>query len=164
MSATENKQLMERSTPALPTRCTLFIQSLADDVSWCVTGQNKWSHTSREAGGAQTAGYFSVAAGTRSRTVRNRFIADGDFVVVEAAGDNLTKTGVRYDNEYCMVFRWSNRQDRRDQEYCDSALVERALGNFRHPDTGSRLGLFAIDPANAAAERRSSWWRPENKN
>ncbi len=25
--------------------------------------------------------------------------------VVEAKGDNLTKSGVRYDNDYCLVFR-----------------------------------------------------------
>jgi uncharacterized protein len=36
------------------------------------------------------------------------FIADGDHVVVEARGENLTKAGARYDNDYCLVFRLEN--------------------------------------------------------
>jgi len=133
MSATENKQLMEKIYAGTANRDgTLFIQSLADDVSWCVTGQNKWSHTfkGKQAVLEDLQGYFQSLLVQRSRTVAHRFIADGDFVVVEARGDNLTKTGVRYDNEYCMVFRLSNGKIVEIREYCDSALVERALGEF----------------------------------
>jgi len=57
-------------------------------------------------------------------------LPEGDFVVVEAKGDNVTKTGVRYDNEYCMIWRLQNGRIREIKEYCDSALVERALGPF----------------------------------
>jgi hypothetical protein len=41
----------------------------------------------------------------RRRTVAHGFIADGDHVVVEARGEMMTKAGVRYDNEYCLVYR-----------------------------------------------------------
>ncbi len=58
------------------------------------------------------------------------FIAEGDYVVVEARGDNVTKTGVRYDNQYCMVWRIENGKIKQIKEYCDSALVERVLGPF----------------------------------
>jgi ketosteroid isomerase-like protein len=133
MSATENKKLMEKIYAGAANRDrSLFIQSLADEVSWCVTGQNKWSHTfkGKEAVLNDLQGYFQSLLVQRSRTVAHRFIADGDFVVVEARGDNLTKTGVRYDNEYCIVFRLTNGKIVEIREYCDSALVERALGEF----------------------------------
>jgi ketosteroid isomerase-like protein len=49
---------------------------------------------------------------------------------LEAKGDNLTKTGVRYDNDYCMVWRLENGKVKEIREYCDSALVERVRGPF----------------------------------
>jgi ketosteroid isomerase-like protein len=58
------------------------------------------------------------------------FIAEGDYVVVEARGDNVTKTGQRYDNQYCMVWRIENGRIKEIKEYCDSTLVERVLGPF----------------------------------
>jgi len=66
----------------------------------------------------------------RARTIAHRFIADGDHVVVEAKGDNLTRTGVRYDNDYCLVFRLENGKIKEVREYCDSVLTEKALGRF----------------------------------
>jgi ketosteroid isomerase-like protein len=66
----------------------------------------------------------------RPRVVAHNFIAEGDTVVVEAKGDNVTRTGVRYDNEYCIVWRLENGRVKEIKEYCDSALVERALGPF----------------------------------
>ena len=55
--------------------------------------------------------------------------------MVEAKGDNLTKEGVRYDNDYCLVFRIEGGGITEIREYCDSALTERALGKF--PDTAA---------------------------
>jgi ketosteroid isomerase-like protein len=71
----------------------------------------------------------------RVRTIAHRFIADGDHVVVEAKGNNLTKTGLRYDNDYCLVFRLANGKIEEVREYCDSVLTEKALGRFpeSHP-------------------------------
>ncbi len=75
-------------------------------------------------------GHFRSFFAERPRTVAFNFIADGDYVVVEARGDNVTKTGLRYDNQYCMVFRIENGKIKQIKEYCDSALVERVLGPF----------------------------------
>jgi ketosteroid isomerase-like protein len=66
----------------------------------------------------------------RPRTVAFNFIAEGDYVVAETKGDNVTKAGVRYDNDYCMVWRIENGRIKEIREYCDSALVERVLGPF----------------------------------
>ena len=51
--------------------------------------------------------------------------------MVEARGDNVTKAGLRYDNQYCMVWRIENGRIKEIKEYCDSALVERCSDRFR---------------------------------
>ena len=41
-----------------------------------------------------------------------------------------TKAGVRYENEYCLVYRLENGKIVEIREYCDSALTESVLGVF----------------------------------
>ena len=133
MSAAENKQLVKQIYIDAANRSgTTFVDSLADDVCWTVTGQYSWSRTftGKEAILNDLHGYVRTRLRDRTRTVAHRFIADGDIVVVEAKGDNVTKTGVRYDNDYCMVWRIENGKVSQIKEYCDSALVERVLGPF----------------------------------
>ena len=138
MSAAANKNLMQEifaaagnPDPAVRDR-SLFVASLADDAKWVVTGQYSWSRTFT---GKQSIlddlhGHVRSRLVERARTIAHRFIADGDHVVVEARGDNLTKAGVRYDNDYCLVFRLENGKIKEVREYCDSVLTERALGRF----------------------------------
>jgi ketosteroid isomerase-like protein len=138
MSAAENKMLMQRifaaagdPDPAVRDR-SLFIASLTDDATWTVTGQYSWSRTftGKQAILNDLHGHVRSLLVERARTVAYRFVADGDWVVIEARGDNLTKTGIRYDNDYCLVFRLENGKIREIREYCDSALTEKALGKF----------------------------------
>ena len=81
-------------------------------------------------------GYVRTRLVDRTRTVAHRFIADGDIVVIEAKGDNVTPEGVRYDNDYCLVFRLEDGKIMEIREYCDSVLTEKALGPF--PQTAVR--------------------------
>jgi ketosteroid isomerase-like protein len=138
MSAATNKKLMQdifaaaaNPDPAARDRA-LFIASLADDATWIVTGQYSWSRTF--AGKDQILndlhGHVRSRLLDRTRTLAHRFIADDDFVVVEAKGDNVTREGVRYDNDYCLVFRLEAGRIKEIREYCDSVLTERALGPF----------------------------------
>ncbi len=144
MSAAANKKLIQEifTTAANPDPAArdraLFVASLADDASWVVTGQYSWSRTftGKPSILRDLHGHVGSLLVDRVRTVAHRFIADGDCVVVEAKGDNLTKTGVRYDNDYCLVFRLADGQIKEIREYCDSVLTETALGRF--PE-GSRL-------------------------
>ena len=108
-----------------------------------VTGQYSWSHTFT---GKQSIlndlhGHVRDLLVERVRTLAHRFIADDDCVVVEAKGSNLTKTGVRYDNDYCLVFQFADGKISEIREYCDSVLTEKALGLFpearRHPVPGT---------------------------
>jgi uncharacterized protein len=138
MSAAANKQLMQEifasagnPDPAARDRA-LFVASLADDAKWVVTGQYSWSRTftGKESILNDLHGHVRSLLAERARTIAHRFIADGDCVVVEARGDNVTRTGVRYDNDYCLVFRLENGKIKEVREYCDSVLTERALGRF----------------------------------
>lgn len=133
-----NKKLIEQifaaagnPDPAVRDRA-LFVASLADDAKWVVTGQYSWSRTFN---GKQSIlndlqGHVRSRLAVRSRTIAHRFIADGDCVAVEAKGDNVTREGVRYDNDYCLVFRLEGGKIREVREYCDSVLTEKALGKF----------------------------------
>jgi ketosteroid isomerase-like protein len=106
--------------------------NLAEDASWVVTGQYSWSHEFRGRDAIQNGlmGHFRSFFAERPRTLAFNFIADGDYVAVEARGDNVTKAGLRYDNQYCLVFRIENGKIKQIKEYCDSTLVERVLGPF----------------------------------
>ena len=138
MSAEANKKLIQEIFAAAgnpdPTARdrAVFVASLADDVRWVVTGQYSWSRTFTGKASIlrDLHGHVRSLLVDPAWTIAERFIADGDSVVVEARGNNLTKTGVRYDNEYCLVFRLENGKIREIREYCDSVLTEKALGQF----------------------------------
>ena len=142
MSAEANKKLVQQIyTDSANRSGTTFVDNLADDVRWIVTGQNSWSHgfKGKDAIFNNLLGQVRARLGDRPRTLAYNFIAEGDTVVVEARGDNVTTEGLRYDNEYCMVWRIENGKIKLIKEYCDSALVERALGPFpqaRKPAAG----------------------------
>ena len=133
MSAADNKKLVQQVFADSANRSgTTFADNLAEDASWVVTGQYSWSHEFRGREAIQNGlmGHFRSFFAERPRTLAFNFIADGDYVAVEARGDNVTKTGQRYDNHYCLVFRIENGKIREIKEYCDSTLVERVLGPF----------------------------------
>jgi ketosteroid isomerase-like protein len=133
MSAADNKKLIQQVfTDSANRSGTTFIDNLAEDASWVVTGQYSWSHEfrGREAINNGLMGHFRSFFAERPRTLAFNFIADGDFVAVEARGDNVTKSGQRYDNHYCLVFKVENGKIKQIKEYCDSTLVERVLGPF----------------------------------
>ena len=138
MSAATNKKLLQdifaaAADPDPDARDrALFTASLAEDARWVVTGQYSWSRTftGKEAILNDLHGHVRTRLRDRTRTVAHRFIADGDVVVVEAKGDNVTREGVRYDNDYCLVFRLEDGKIKEIKEYCDSMLTEKALGPF----------------------------------
>src|SRR5262249_43302819 len=124
MSTEANKRLVQQVYADSANRSgTTFVDNLADDASWIVTGQYSWSHEfkGKDAILNGLMGHFRSHFAVRPRTVAFNFIAEGDTVVVEARGDNVTKAGLRYDNQYCMVWRIENGKIKLIKEYCDSA-------------------------------------------
>jgi ketosteroid isomerase-like protein len=133
MSAAENKKLVEQIYQDSANRSgTTFIDNIADDVRWVVTGQYSWSATysGKDAILNGLLGHVRSLLKERARTTAFNLVAEGDYVIVEAKGDNVAKTGQRYDNDYCMVWRIENGRIKEIKDYCDSALVERVLGPF----------------------------------
>ena len=134
MGAAENKRLMEEVFAGLGNRDgTLLVERMSDDFCWSNIGSGKWSGTfkGKEAVFRDLLGPLRANLVERSRTVAHRFIAEGDYVVVEARGDNLTRTGKSYNNEYCFVFRLTDGGIREVKEYSDTALIAAVLGDPR---------------------------------
>ena len=133
MSAIENKKLMEEIFAGVANgNSALFVESLADDVVLHVTGQYSWSRTFKGKTSVlrDLFGHVGALVEPSARTVAYRFIADGDYVVVEAKGDMMTKKGVRHDNDYRLVYRLANGRVVEIREYNDSQLCEQVLGEF----------------------------------
>jgi len=133
MSAAENKKLMETIfAGAAAGERGLLLETLADDVTMCVTGQYSWSQTFKGKAALlrDLHGHLRNVLAEPRRTIPLHFFADGDHVVVEAKGDMVTKQGVRYDNDYCLIYRLAGGKIMEIREYQDSALCERVLGKF----------------------------------
>jgi ketosteroid isomerase-like protein len=133
MSASENKQLMEKLFAGIARgEREPFVEAMADDVMMYGTGQHSWSQTfkGKEALLRDLYGHLRTLLVEPRRTIPLRFFADRDYVVVEAKGDMVTREGVRYDNDYCLIYRLANGRIVEIREYLDSALCERVLGKF----------------------------------
>lgn len=133
MSAEANKKLIQDIFAELETgKGTLFVATLADDVILRVTGQYSWSRTfsGKASVLGDLYGYVRSVVQPGARTIPLRFFADGDHVVVEARGDMTARNGEKYDNEYCLIYRFHDGKIVEMREYCDSVLCEQRLGLF----------------------------------
>ncbi len=133
MSAADNKALIREIFEGVARGDgAAFVAALADDVIMTVTGQYSWSQTftGKPAVLRDLYGYVGSLMAAPGKTLPTRFLADEDWVVVEARGDMLTKTGQRYDNHYCLMYRLADGKIAEIREYQDSALCERVLGPY----------------------------------
>ena len=137
MSTAENKKLVQQIFGESATRSgSGFVDAMADDVCWIITGQWSWSQTFKGKDAVVNNLMTTVRSLLQDRisSVAYNFVADGDTVVVETKGNNnFTKTGNRYDNEYCFVIKLENGKIKQIKEYLDSALVEKAMGPWPGP-------------------------------
>ena len=130
MSARQNKQLMEDIFSELSRgNGKPFRDAMADDFSWTITGNTKWSGTYR---GKQAvlselmAPLFAQFADQYTNTAE-RFIAEDDYVVIQCQGHVTTKAGAPYNNSYCYVCRLFDGKLQELTEYLDTELVNSAL-------------------------------------
>jgi uncharacterized protein len=130
MSAAENKQLLRAIFSELARGNTNpFRDAMADNFSWTVTGTTEWSGTysgKRTVLSDLMAPLFAQFADRYTNTAQ-RFIAEGDYVVVECRGRVTTKAGAAYNNAYCYVCRLAGGKLRELTEYLDTELVATAL-------------------------------------
>ncbi len=130
MSTIENKQLMQHIFSELAKgNGKPFVESLADDFCWTVTGTTEWSKTYQGKQAVLTEllqPLFSQFENQYTNTAQ-RFIAEDDYVVVECRGNVTTKAGLPYNNAYCWVCRIAGGRLQELTEYCDTALVTAVL-------------------------------------
>lgn len=107
-----------------------FMDTLADDVRWTVTGKTAWSRTyegKRAVVDELMRPLFAQFAG-RYRNTATRIIADDEHVVIECRGEVTTTSGKPYNQVYCYVCRMADGKVRDLTEYLDTELVNDALG------------------------------------
>jgi uncharacterized protein len=125
-TAATNRALMQQIFAGLSQGDgTLLFERMTDDARWRIIGTTKWSKTyeGKQAILRDMIGPVRAVLAERVRLVPQSFIADGELVAVEARGDSVTKTGVPYRNEYCMVFRIVGGRIAEVTEYNDTQLV-----------------------------------------
>jgi len=130
VTAADNKRLMENVFAELANgNGQPFMDSLADDVRWTVTGTTAWSRTydgKQKVIDELMRPLFAQFA-DRYKNTASRIIADDDHVVIECHGEVTTKAGKPYNQTYCYVCRVADGEVRELTEYLDTDLVNRAL-------------------------------------
>jgi uncharacterized protein len=130
MGTAENKRLMQEIFSDLAEgRAERFGEAMAEDFSWTIIGSTYWSGTyrgKRAVLGDLMAPLFAQFADRYTNTAE-RFIAEGDHVVVQCRGRVTTNSGAPYNNTYCYVCRLADGKLEELTEYCDTQLIATAL-------------------------------------
>jgi ketosteroid isomerase-like protein len=131
MGAAENKKLIQDMFAELSKgNAPAYLNALADDVRFTIIGTTKYSGTcngKQELIAKVLQPLTSQLEGGITITPEN-FIADGDFVAMQARGKSTTKSGKSYNNTYCQVFRIANGKVQEVTEYLDTELLTSAFG------------------------------------
>src|SRR5262249_40657185 len=131
MSAAENKRLAQEIFAELAKGNPKALVDIMDDkFRWRISGDSQWSRTfhGKQAVITDLFGLLGRKFANRPRIIPHRFIAEDDLVVVEARGDNVSKTGAPYNNSYCFVLRMAGGKLQEITEYMDTDLAMTALG------------------------------------
>ena len=132
MDTTANKQLLQ-DIYAQISRGNLqpLLDSMADDIQWAIIGSTAVSGTSR---GKQEV-IDQLLRPIRARLADGpivfqpeRFIAEGEFVVMQAKGRATALSGKPYNNTYCIVCRIVDGKVKEMIDYVDTELITSALG------------------------------------
>jgi hypothetical protein len=133
MSAERNREPIDRVYAAMEVGDrSVFAAAVHPDYVWRLAGHCSWSRRfeGREAIHGDLLqplfGLFASDCAARAITL----VAEGDTVVAEVRGNVMVRSGARYDNHYCLVFRFRDDRIAEVVEYCDTDLVERTLGNY----------------------------------
>lgn len=131
MSAEDNKQLIQDMFAELSKgNAEAFLGNMADDVEFTLIGSTRYSGTFN--GKKELIEKLLTPLSTQLESgitiTPSNFIADGDFVAMQAKGKSTTKSGKPYDNTYCQVFQVVNGKVQRVTEYLDTELVTEAFG------------------------------------
>ena len=129
---TANKQLLRHLYAEISKgNVQPLLDSLADDVEWTIIGSTALSGTSR---GKQQV-IDKLLKPIRARLADGpivfqpeRFIAEGEYVVMQAQGRATALSGKPYNNTYCIVCRIVDGKVKELVDYIDTELITSALG------------------------------------
>jgi uncharacterized protein len=129
---TANKQLLRHVYAEISKgNVQPLLDSLADDVEWTIIGSTALSGTSR---GKQEV-IDKLLKPIRARLADGpivfqpeRFIAEGEYVVMQAHGRATALSGKPYNNTYCIVCRIVDGKVKEMIDYVDTELITTALG------------------------------------
>jgi uncharacterized protein len=131
MGAAENKELIRNMFAELSKgNADAFLGAMADNVRFTIIGTSKYSGTyngKQEVINKLLAPLSAQLEGGLAITPDN-FIAEGDFVAMQARGKSMSKNGTPYNNTYCQVFRIASGKVQEMTEYLDTELVTAAFG------------------------------------
>jgi ketosteroid isomerase-like protein len=128
---TANKQLLQHVYAEVSKgNAQPLLDSLADDVTWTIIGSTALSGTSR---GKQEV-IDKLLKPIRARLADGpivfqpeRFIAEGEYVVMQAKGRATALSGKPYNNTYCIVCRIVDGKVKEMVDYIDTELITSAL-------------------------------------
>jgi ketosteroid isomerase-like protein len=130
MEAAENKTLIRNMFAELSKgNSQAFMDAMADNVRFTICGTTKYSGTfngKQEFISKVLAPLSAQLEGGLTITPDN-FIAEGDFVAMQARGKSNTKSGGTYNNNYCQIFKIANGKVQEVTEYLDTELVTKAF-------------------------------------
>lgn len=106
-----------------------FVDALADDVRWTIIGQTAWSRTyeGKRVVLDELLRPLAEQLGGRNVVSAERFVADGDVVVVEGRNHSVTSSGQDYPNRYCWIFVMREGKVAEITEYTDTQLIAEVL-------------------------------------
>ncbi|MGN9840752.1 nuclear transport factor 2 family protein [Nonomuraea sp. H19] len=106
-----------------------FVEALAEDVRWTIIGGTAWSRTyeGKRAVLDELLGPLAEQFAGPNLVSAERFIAEGDLIVVEGRNHSVTKAGPAYPNRYCWVFVMRNGKVADITEYTDTQLITEVL-------------------------------------
>ena len=131
MGAAENKQLIQNMFAELSKgNAEAFLGNMADNIRFTIIGTTKYSGTfnGKQDLISKLLGPLTAQLEGGISLTPDNFIADGEYVAMQARGKATTKTGKPYNNTYCQVFRIVNGKVQEVTEYLDTELVTSAFG------------------------------------
>jgi uncharacterized protein len=128
MNEAANVALVRRAYESLGQDST-FMDSLSEDVTWTFFGSHVFARTFRGKREIQRDLLEPILDVVDSfRFQIEQIVAQGDRVVVEGRGHAPTKSGGRYDNQYCIIVRVRDGMIAEIREYLDTELVTAVFG------------------------------------
>jgi uncharacterized protein len=130
MTADDNRQLLRQAFDRLAeTDGQAFLDLMADDFSWIIEGQSKWSgrYDGKDVVRRQLFRPLFTNFATPYRNRAEEIIVAGDRAVVLCKGEVRTHAGKDYNNDYCYVIRMRGGKMVELREYMDTALAEAVL-------------------------------------